>query len=237
MAPCTWRFSRRSSRASRRSSRRSCLSSRRSSLATRRACFESVPRKRMATTRSCSAGLKLGYSPGPSTWQSPLKWSRLQTSQKPPRTIRLETSRPNPPPGRFSTWPLIFCEAPLKLACLKTMNSVVAAWAVPASRTAKAAARAVRIMAILRLTRVGLGRNRPAASSAQQHLHIRVAHQLQDEVVGRGLARVVGEAHELGIARHAGLAEDGPDVLGVLGRAVGLEELGVRDVHDLALDA
>src|SRR5688500_7388299 len=64
---------------------------------------------------------------------------------------------------------------------------------------------------------------RSVTSSHHQHLDVGVPHHLQDEVVDRGLTRLVGDADELGIPRNAGLRERVPDLVGRFGRSIGFQ--------------
>ena len=76
------------------------------------------------------------------------------------------------------------------------------------------------------------GKHVRLAALRRQHLHIRIPHRLQDEVVCRSLAGFVGDANNFGIARHPGLDEYAPDVFGGFQCSVGIHQLGMGNVND-----
>src|SRR4051794_16019385 len=66
----------------------------------------------------------------------------------------------------------------------------------------------------LRLAPGDVVRRRAAAVLPRRlDLHVGETHQLQDEVIRRGLAWIVGDAYELGVAGHSRLRENIPDIL------------------------
>src|SRR5258708_424511 len=85
----------------------------------------------------------------------------------------------------------------------------------------------------------GLGKRfapqRRPTRSHDQHLYIREAHQLEDEIVDGRFTGVIGETNKFRIPRNPGLVQDVPDILRGFWRAVGIQEIRVRDMNNLAV--